>query len=230
METFGLNKVVVDNLYRAEVLQEKRELDPALKYFQRVLHDYPNCNKARQDAKLTAEIILQHKRENMLVKRAKVPPAKRMPYQIIETDISWSGTYYHPQLGGDPLYDEDAMAREAAMQDFDLLGYGNSLLTLVKNVITSQEGFAMEGLYMTGMATFKASLIPGSKTKQSVESTKLSVESKTMAMLKRLIAELNDDSTSIGPSAKGDSLRYSTANLAAAQQQERKAQCRLLLV
>jgi tetratricopeptide (TPR) repeat protein len=176
MEMYGLDKKGADYLHRGEVLQERGQLELALEYYRRLLQDYSDCEKARDDARFTAETLLQRMEEASL-------PGDNV-YTVTEMYVRWTGRYYIPQIGGDPSYNEDAMAEEAATKELPERGYKNFLLRLVSNKITKRDdGPGVGSQDMNGIAHFKVTLKAGSNT------------APVMTSLKTFLDELNNNNS-----------------------------------
>ena len=146
MDMFGLDKTSADYLYRAESLLEKRQFDVALKHYQFVLNKHPDCEKAKEEAKLAAELVLDEiKQRKLQAGDNMVSPTEK--YLITDMDVEW-------YAGLDDAIDD--MALEAAVQKLEHIGCRNSLLSLKENEILGNE----DNVCLRGRAHFKVTLIP----------------------------------------------------------------------
>ena len=167
-DAIGLDPVSAGMFYQAERLQEKGQLRQAVKYYERVLRNYPNCIEATTNVTIIRELLVdedereQEKESNKEREKEPTSSTTNNSSIVTEMDISWHG--YEDMIFGSPP-DPSYCAYDAAKKHMKSNGYGGSLLKLLENTIhdytDDDEFITCDGAKkMTGLARFQVTLIP----------------------------------------------------------------------
>ncbi len=169
----GLYQVTAILLYRAERLQEKGQLQQALKYYQQVLQKYPDCVEASENARMTEVMIRDQTKPSSSVPLGKIPEnsstTPTTTYTTTEMEILLTDCE-NTQIS--ICMDPVGAAFRAAEQHIEKSGHGHSLLKLIKN---DTIGDLCTDHEVTGCALFQVTLIYG----PPAEATKMPPEEAT---------------------------------------------------
>ena len=161
-DAIGLDPVSAGMFYQAERLQEKGQLRQAVKYYERVLQNYPNCIEATTNVTIIQELLVdedeREKTKESNKEREKEPTSLANNGIVTEMDIEWHGS---EKILFDYYPDPDECAFAAAREHLTGTGYGGSLLKLLENTKTSDVCNAETGWesHVSGRARFQVTLI-----------------------------------------------------------------------
>jgi hypothetical protein len=165
----GLDKLTAATLHRGERLQEKGQLQQAIYYFENVLKKYPECPEASVNLRIVKTLLEDKGKEATSM---PVIPEKQSPHSIsmfvTDMEVTWSGVE-DPIIGYIPDPDECAVgAAEKRLRD---IGYGNSMLKMISNIVTNETCDAETGwvTYLQGKALFRVTLIPETNPNAGLE-------------------------------------------------------------
>jgi len=159
MEDLGLDRPAAMLMYRAERLQEKGQLQQALRYFDRVLSSTPDCEEAQVNARMIREQLSEQAPPQLPTVSEHLPATQpAAPPSLQTAELQVTDTFYD-RAQWDCFWSEAEMndaVLEKARGMLEEHGISSPFLTLVKNDIETYTPPVHEDPWMDNTYTCRA--------------------------------------------------------------------------